>query len=160
MRRVIEMKPATKNKAYKQNLVSQASYPAAIAVLPQAVQDYLQKFRDWEESFRSPARREQFIQQLCQRIADRFSPEKIILFGSHAYGQPTVESDVDLLVVMEFEGSPLQQAIKISRELGLVTPLDLLVRTPAQVEERLRLEDPFMREIVQRGKVLYEADHG
>ena len=43
--------------------------------------------------------------------------------------------------------------------LGLVTPLDLLVRTPAQVQERLRLEDPFMREIVQRGKVRYEADH-
>lgn len=154
------MKPATKNKTRKPMPLRQGSRFATAAVLPQAVQDYLQKFRDWEESFRTPARREQFIQQLCQRIANRFSPEKIILFGSHAYGQPTAESDVDLLVVMEYEGSPLQQAIKISRELGLVTPLDLLVRTPAQVQERLRLEDPFMREIVQRGKVLYEADHG
>lgn len=154
------MKPATKNKTRKPMPLRQGSRVATAAVLPQAVQDYLQKFRDWEESFRTPARREQFIQQLCQRIANRFSPEKIILFGSHAYGQPTAESDVDLLVVMEYEGSPLQQAIKISRELGLVTPLDLLVRTPAQVQERLRLEDPFMREIVQRGKVLYEADHG
>lgn len=154
------MKAATQNKARKPMHASQTSRAAKTDVLPQAVQDYLQKFRDWEESFRSPNRRKLFIQQLCQRIADRFSPEKIILFGSHAYGQPTVESDVDLLVVMEYEGSPLQQAIKISRELGLVTPLDLIVRTPAQLQERLRLEDPFMREIVQRGKVLYEADHG
>jgi predicted nucleotidyltransferase len=153
------MKLTTKNKTRNSTDVIQSA-AAATSVLPQAVQEYLQKFRDWEESFRSPIRREQFIQQLCQRIADRYRPEKIILFGSHAYGQPTAESDVDLLVVMEFEGSPLQQAVKISRELGIVTPLDLLVRTPAQVQERLRIEDPFMREIVQRGKVLYEAHHG
>jgi predicted nucleotidyltransferase len=126
----------------------------------QQVENYLQKFREWEESFRSPARRRAYIKRLCRRIAERFQPEKVILFGSHAYGQPTPESDVDLLVVMNFEGSPIQQAIKISRELGLVTPLDLLVRTPAQVRERLRIEDPFMREIIERGKVLYEAAHG
>ncbi|MGH9834978.1 MAG: nucleotidyltransferase domain-containing protein [Blastocatellia bacterium] len=130
------------------------------AELPKNVQDFLQKFREWEESFGSPARRRKYIKQICERIAERYNPEKIILFGSHAYGRPTSESDVDLLVVMDFEGSPIQQAIKISRELGLVTPMDLLVRTPAQIQERLRIEDPFMREIVQRGKVLYEADHG
>src|SRR5205085_343309 len=101
-----------------------------------------------------------YIQQICERIANRFKPEKIILFGSHAYGQPTLDSDVDLLVVMDFEGSPIQQTIKISRELGLVTPMDLLVRTPEQIQERLRIEDPFMREIVERGEVMYEADHG
>jgi len=130
------------------------------AELPKNVQDFLQKFREWEESFRSPARRQEYIKRVCDRIAERYKPEMIILFGSHAYGQPTPESDVDLLVVMDFEGSPIRQAIKISRELGLVTPMDLLVRTPAQIQERLRIEDPFMREIVQRGKVLYEADHG
>ena len=59
---------------------------------------------------------------------------------------------------MEFESSPIQQAIRISRELGLVTQMDLLVRTPAQIQERLRIEDPFMREIVERGEVMYEAD--
>ncbi|HMV84893.1 MAG TPA: nucleotidyltransferase domain-containing protein [Blastocatellia bacterium] len=131
-----------------------------MAANQQQVSDYLQEFRDWEESFHSPAARAAYVQRLCQRIADRFKPEKIILFGSHAYGRPTPESDVDLLVVMEFEGSPLQQAIGISRELGLVTPLDLLVRTPAQVQERLRMEDPFMREIIERGEVMYEANHG
>jgi len=131
-----------------------------MAASQQQVEVYLQKFRDWEESFLTPAKRAGYIQQICQRIAERFKPEKVILFGSHAYGQPTPESDIDLLVVMNFEGSPIQQAIKISRELGLVTPLDLLVRTPEQIEERLRIEDPFMREIVEHGKVIYEANHG
>lgn len=124
------------------------------------MQDYLQKFREWEESSQSPAKRRNYIKQVCQRIADKYKPEKIVLFGSHAYGRPTPESDIDLLVVMEFEGSPVRQAIKISNELGLVTPVDLLVRTPEQVQERLRIEDPFMHEILERGKVMYEADHG
>jgi uncharacterized protein len=131
-----------------------------VAASQQQVKEYLQKFHEWEESFRSPAAREGYVQQLCQRIAQQYKPEKIILFGSHAYGQPTPESDIDLLVVMNFEGSPIQQAIRISRELGLVTPVDLLVRTPEQVQERLRIEDPFMREIVEHGKVMYEAHHG
>jgi hypothetical protein len=61
---------------------------------------------------------------------------------------------------MNFKGSPIQQAIKISRGLGLVTPMDLLVRTPEPVQERLQIEDPFMREILERGEVMYEADHG
>ncbi len=156
------MKALRSNKITQQQRAQAAALAPAIvtAELPQAVQAYLQKFRAWEESFRSPARRQAYIQQICERIAQRYNPEKIILFGSHAYGQPTSESDVDLLVVMDFAGSPIQQAIKISRELGLVTPLDLLVRTAAQIQERLRMEDPFMREIVERGKVLYEADHG
>lgn len=87
-------------------------------------------------------------------------PEKIILFGSHAWGQPTPESDLDLLVVMNFEGSPVRQAIQISRELELVTPMDLLVRTPEQLRHRLEIGDSFMQEIVTRGKVMYETRHG
>jgi len=131
-----------------------------MAASKKEVAEYLQKFREWEESFSDPVERTAHIQRLCERIADRFKPEKIILFGSHAYGQPTPKSDVDLLVVMNFEGSPIQQAIKISQELGLVTPMDLLVRTPEQVRERLRIEDPFMRKVVEHGEVMYEADHG
>lgn len=101
-----------------------------------------------------------YIQNVCQRIADAYQPEKIILFGSHAYGKPTRESDVDLLIVMDFDGSPIRQAIKISNELELVTPMDMLVRTPEQIAARLDIEDTFMREIVERGKVMYEAKHG
>lgn len=153
------MKPSQENAIRKPQHAQAEQRPAVTHTteLPEKVLDYLQKFREWEESFRNPTRRKNYIKHLCERIADRFKPEKIILFGSHAYGQPTPESDVDLLVVMDFEGSPIQQAIKISRELGLVTPLDLLVRTPQQIQERLRIEDTFMREIVGRGKVLYRS---
>ncbi len=100
-----------------------------------------------------------YIRKLCKRIAEAYQPEKIILFGSHAYGKPTPESDVDLLIVMEFEGHPIEQTIKIRSELDLVTPMDLLVRTPKEVRERLKDGDMFMVQICERGKVMYEGEH-
>jgi uncharacterized protein len=85
-----------------------------------------------------------------------------VLFGSHTYGRPHSDSDVDLLVVMPFEGSPFRQAAVILshvvRTVG-VLPMDLLVRTAGQVRERLQMGDSFMREIIERGQVMYEADH-
>jgi predicted nucleotidyltransferase len=99
------------------------------------------------------------IRQLCKRIAQEFKPEKIILFGSHAYGQPTPESDLDLLVVMQFDGDPLEQAVAMLNRLNVLLPIDLLVRTPEQIRLRLEMGDSFMRDIVERGKVMYEAHH-
>ncbi len=127
--------------------------------LPPEAMEFRRKFQEWEESFRNPAQRMAYIERVCARIVSACAPEKIILFGSHVWGQPTPESDIDLLVVMNFAGEPIHQAIRLSRELGLVTPLDLLVRTPQQVAERLQSEDLFMREILERGKVMYEAKH-
>lgn len=106
-----------------------------------------------------PVRVAKQIKQLCEQIARDFHPEKIILFGSHAYGHAGPDSDVDLLVVMPFKGRPTKQAIMILNRLNALTPIDLLVRTPEQVQERLALGDQFMREIVERGKVLYEDHH-
>ncbi len=99
------------------------------------------------------------IQSFCEQIAREFQPERIILFGSHAYGKPNKFSDVDLLVVMPFNGSPLQQAARILTKLNPPMAVDLLVRTPEQVRERLAMQDSFMQEIVARGKVAYEAEH-
>ena len=99
------------------------------------------------------------VQDICDRIASDFHPDKIIVFGSHAYRKPVRFSDLDLLVVMPFEGSPLQQA---ARTIGRINPaigIALIVRTPAQVQDRLAKHDAFMREIVERGRVAYEADH-
>jgi predicted nucleotidyltransferase len=127
--------------------------------LPNDVQEFMEKFREWEESFKSPARRMRYIRRVCERIAKAYNPEKIILFGSHATGKLTKDSDIDLLIVMDFEGSPIRQAIKITGELGLVTPMDLLIRTPEQVRERVKMGDRFIREILERGKVMYEADY-
>ncbi len=99
------------------------------------------------------------IEQLSEQIVSNFHPHKIILFGSQAYGAPTPESDIDLLVVMDYEGRHTLQAIKILQHLNTLVPVDLLVRTPSQVQERLRLGDRFMEDIMARGKILYEANH-
>jgi len=75
---------------------------------------------------KAPSRQAQ-IRQLCTRIAHEFKPEKIILFGSHAYGRPTPESDPDVMVVMQFEGDPLEQVVTMLNRLNMLLPIDLLV---------------------------------
>lgn len=97
------------------------------------------------------------ITELTERIAREFHPERIILFGSYAYGNPTHDSDVDLLVVLPFEGKAARKAIEIRNRINAGLPLDLLVRTPEQLSERLSQDDWFMREIVENGRTLYEA---
>jgi predicted nucleotidyltransferase len=97
------------------------------------------------------------IHAVSARIAELFQPQTIILFGSHASGKAAADSDVDLLVVMPFTGDVIDQAVAIRQAIRVQFPLDLLVRTPEQVRERLELNDNFMREIVTRGCVLYEA---
>jgi uncharacterized protein len=98
------------------------------------------------------------IKNLTSQIAREFNPERIILFGSHAYGEPSKDSDVDILVVLSFEGKPVRKAIEIRNKVNAEMPLDLIVRTPEQLAERLAQNDWFMREIVERGRTLYEAN--
>jgi predicted nucleotidyltransferase len=107
--------------------------PLKDSELPPEAQEFRRKFREWDQSSQSRAKRMAYIRKLCNRIAEAYHPEKIILFGSHAYGKPTPESDVDLLIVMDYEGRPIEQILKIRRELDIVTPVDLLVRTPEDV---------------------------
>jgi uncharacterized protein len=121
--------------------------------------DFWRGYDEWQPIKDSPAKRHAYIKKLCRRIAEEFQPEKIILFGSQAYGKPRPDSDVDLLVVMPFEGGYFEQAHKIRMRLGLSLPIDLLVNTPEQLQYRLDIGDRFMREIVERGKVMYEATH-
>jgi uncharacterized protein len=96
------------------------------------------------------------IRRLARRIAERFRPRKIILFGSYAYGVPHAESDVDLLVVMP-ASNVVTQSIRICLALDWPFSLDLIVRTPQQVERGLKEGDWFLREVIERGKVVYEA---
>jgi len=96
------------------------------------------------------------IDDVVQQIADKFKPNKIILFGSYAYGNPKRESDVDMLVVMKTDLKESQQEIKILQNIDYHFGLDLLVKTPASLKKRLRLGDVFMKEITQKGKVIYE----
>lgn len=97
------------------------------------------------------------IRGFARRVAERFGPEKIILFGSHAYGQPHADSDVDLLVVMPARNE-IDQAFKIRLAIPAPFPMDLLVRTPKNLQWRLEAGDLFHTEIVSRGKLLYEKD--
>jgi predicted nucleotidyltransferase len=113
----------------------------------------------WYEAADDLQQRKEYIYLLSEQIAARFHPKKIILFGSHAWGQSTTDSDIDLLVVMPHESRHTTQAIQIVNGLNTLAPIDLLVRTPEEVQERLEIGDSFLREIVERGKVMYEADH-
>jgi predicted nucleotidyltransferase len=95
------------------------------------------------------------IRRFARQVAERFQPEKIILFGSHAYGTPHADSDVDILVVMPARNQ-IDQAIRIRREVPAPFPMDLIVRTPANLGWRLAEGESFHTEIVTKGKVLYE----
>jgi predicted nucleotidyltransferase len=99
------------------------------------------------------------IRQFARAVAARFAPERIILFGSHAYGTPHADSDVDLLVVMPARNE-IDQAVRIDRAIDPPFPLDLLVCTPKNLAWRLKEGDSFLREITTRGKVLYEKADG
>ena len=96
------------------------------------------------------------LKEITRKIVDRFQPEKVILFGSHAWGNPDPESDVDLFVVMESELSRAHRSARIALEcrpryLGM----DIIVRTPVEVEKRMKMGDPFVKRILEDGKVLY-----
>ncbi len=95
------------------------------------------------------------IRRYARAIAERFQPDKIILFGSYAYGTPHEDSDVDLLVVKP-TWNQISQAVQIRWALSPPFPMDLIVRTPKEMKWRLEEGESFLTEIVSKGKVLYE----
>ncbi len=99
---------------------------------------------------------EEAIRDVVEQIVHQFSPIKIILFGSYAYGTPRPESDVDILVIMETPLRETQQAVQICQKIEYRFGLDLIVYTPARLAQRLEWGDSFLKEIVRRGIVLYE----
>jgi predicted nucleotidyltransferase len=99
------------------------------------------------------------IRRFARQVAERFDPEKIILFGSYAHGTPHADSDVDILVVMPTRNE-LDQSVRICLAVDYNFPVDLLVRTPKNLAWRLAEGDSFLREVVTRGKVLYEKADG
>lgn len=101
----------------------------------------------------------QQIEALGRQIADEFNPDRIILFGSYAYGEPTADSDVDLLVVLPFKGYPFRKASEILRITDPDFAVDLMARTPEQLQQRLELGDFFIQEICEKGRVLHETAH-
>jgi predicted nucleotidyltransferase len=99
------------------------------------------------------------IGELAERIAREFHPERIVLFGSYAAGTAHEGSDVDLLVVLPFRGNGIRKAIEILDRVNPSFPVDLLARNPKELQQRLAWNDFFLREIMEKGRVLYEAAH-
>lgn len=99
----------------------------------------------------------QKIRAMVQKIVKEYQPEKIILFGSYAWGTPTGDSDVDFLVVKKSH----KQSIERERELRMklignyFPPMDFIVYTPKELNERIQMGDFFIRDIMKRGKIIY-----
>src|SRR5262245_11120358 len=95
------------------------------------------------------------IRRFARQVAAQFHPDRIILFGSYAYGRPHADSDVDLLVIMPAR-NVTDQVIRIRQTIDAPFPMDLIVRTPKYLAWGLKEGDWFLRTIVNQGKVLYE----
>lgn len=98
------------------------------------------------------------LPRAIERIVSELKPEKIILFGSYAYGNPTPDSDVDLLVIMKTTAKEIDRYVAVSNLLyPRQFPVDILVKTPEEMEAETRKKGNFfLREILKKGKVLYE----
>jgi len=105
----------------------------------------------------SPIASRQQIEEFARQLVEKFRPERIVLFGSHADGTATHDSDVDLLVVMSHEGNAVQKAIEIRLVLDAPFPLNLIVRDAAVLKQRIASGDFFLREVLEKGISLHES---
>jgi uncharacterized protein len=96
------------------------------------------------------------IEEFAKKVGETFGPEKIILFGSYAYGQPHEDSDVDLLLIYADEKMP-RQPLRVRSTLHPGFPLDVIIRSESEIDRRLSFNDSFVSEMIERGKVLYDA---
>ena len=101
---------------------------------------------------------ERQIAELTERIVRGFQPEKVILFGSYASGRAHAGSDVDLLVVLPFEGKGFWKSLEILDSISPEFSVDLLARRPDDTARRYAEGDPLIREVLDHGKVLYERN--
>lgn len=99
------------------------------------------------------------IDALVSRIVDEYNPRQVILFGSHAYGDPDSDSDIDLFILKETDDRFIDRWTKVQKILiGASTSVavDTVVMTPSEVQDRLARGDQWVAEILRRGKVLYD----
>ncbi len=99
------------------------------------------------------------INDIVEVLKEKYKPEKIILFGSYAYGNPTKDSDIDLLIVKETEKRRVDRFVEVKRIIynpKLKIPVSPLVYTPKELKERLGMGDDFVKEIITKGEMIYE----
>src|SRR5712691_4919735 len=92
------------------------------------------------------------IQAFVDEMVRQFRPKRVVLFGSYAYGQPNEDSDVDLLVIMPHQGHSAVQAAEILKRIRAGFPVDLIVRSPQAIRQRLAMDDYFITEILEQGE--------
>lgn len=100
------------------------------------------------------------ILDMLEKLKREYQPQRIILFGSYAYGVPDRDSDIDLLIVKETQDRPIDRRVavrKIVSAPGRLIPFEPMVLTPSEVQQRLEIGDQFLEEIIEKGEVLYEA---
>jgi predicted nucleotidyltransferase len=97
----------------------------------------------------------QIVKEVGELVKKEFNTEKVILFGSFASGEPSPGSDLDILVIMDTKLKPYKQSalirMRLDEKLGVKVPIDLIVRTPQQINERLNLGDFFIKNILTKG---------
>jgi len=111
----------------------------------------------------TPKKIDKLILKMVDKIKAEYQPEKIILFGSYAYGRPTRNSDIDLFVIKNDSRRPLERSVevrRILREENRQVALTVLIYTPEEVKYRLSMGDDFIEEILTKGQVLYEKNSG
>lgn len=97
------------------------------------------------------------IKKAVKEAAKKIKPIKVILFGSYAYGKPNKDSDVDLLFIKNTTLSRVERYRLVSEHLEHFMPMDILIKTPAEIRKRIQMGDPFYKEITKKGRILYDA---
>jgi predicted nucleotidyltransferase len=100
------------------------------------------------------------LQRLLSKLIAEYAPQQVILFGSHAYGEPDQHSDLDLLIIKETGETPFRRRVQVGRiiqDKHRKTPIQTLVITPQELTSQLEKGDPFLAEILAKGEVLYDA---
>lgn len=104
-----------------------------------------------------PEINESMIKEIVTKIVNNFNPEKVIIFGSQVWGKPGTWSDIDILIIMNYNGTSSQVAAKVSKiARPKYVPMDILIRTPEEIDQRIKLNDHFIKRILSGGKVLYD----
>ncbi len=98
------------------------------------------------------------INEILDGIIKGYKPKKVILFGSYAYGKPSEDSDIDLLIIKNTDKKPIDRWIEVKRLLrgrSRKVPVAPLVYTEKEIEERIAIRDFFIEEIFEKGEVLF-----
>jgi len=100
---------------------------------------------------------ESYLKNIVDKIINNFNPDKIILFGSYAYGHPAVDSDMDIMIVMDTDEKPHKRAVSVRKVLkGIGIPKDIIVKTPEEFERFKDIVGTIVYPAAHKGKVIYE----